>query len=686
MKRPLGRVGLVAAPARTLLTPSKAALVDAACRTDFASFVAKCFHQLVPGREYLRNWHIEAIAYYLEMVRRGPIKRLIINAPPRGLKSLMASVSFPAFVLGHDPGMRIIGVSYGADLAVKLGNDFRAIVDAEWYRRLFPQMQLSRFKNTELEVLTSRHGFRLGTSIDGPLTGRGGDIIIIDDPLKPTDAFSASRREHVNEWYSNTLISRLDNKLSSAIVVVMQRLHVDDLCGTLLRSGENWILLNLPAIAEFEQMIPISPSLFHKRCVGNILHPEWEPMSALERLRAQLGPDIFRAQYQQCPMPPEGAMIKRHWIGRYERSKILDISDYRILQSWDTAQKKDGQNDYSVCTTWAWRDNFWFLMEVLRGRFDYPTLKASAIDSAKIYRPERILIEDAGVGSALADELKAYGLSADKIKPDRDKVTRLSVQSAKFQSGLVYFPKDAPWLRDLEDELFGEPEDLSENLIVQLGVATEALNRVEVINETIQFGGHPAMNGMLNPALDVPDGPPGVPLVPGAVFEAKFMLPWAFSETAASEKHMAQLQHYMWVTSAKSAFLSIITGGGKWIEMTIPADALYQHFLVTAERKFWRCVQTGETPCPYGLEPPRPRIEAVRVVDMSGSNSWAEFAGLFCSTRSAFLAHERAKAELKALMPEDAKEAAGHGVRAKRSKSGAVSFDILPEEGSHAAV
>jgi hypothetical protein len=171
-----------------------------------------------------------------------------------------------------------------------------------------------------------------------------------------------------------------------------------------------------------------------------------------------------------------------------------------------------------------------------------------------------------------------------------------------------------------------------------------------------------------------------------AVFEAKFMLPWSFSEEAAIEKHMAQLQHNMWVTNARSAALSIITGGGKWVEVTILGDALYQHFLIAAERRFWRCVQTGKTPRPYGIEPPRPRVEAVRVVDMSGSNSWAEFAGLFCATRSAFLDHERAKSELKTLMPEDAKEATGHGVRAKRSKSGAVSIDLLAMGENHATV
>ena len=221
---------------------------------------------------------------------------------------------------------------------------------------------------------------------------------------------------------------------------------------------------------------------------------------------------------------------------------------------------------------------------------------------------------------------------------------------------------------------------VSGNLIVQLGIATEALNRTwyerntgRAITDVQRWVRHPVhrymaatLDGFVND-LD-------------AVFEAKFMLPWSFSEEAAAEKHMAQLQHNMWVTNAQSAALSIITGGGKWIEMTIPADALYQHFLLTAERRFWRCVQTGETPRPYGIEPPRPRIEAVRIVDMSESNSWAEFAGLFCATRSAFLDHERAKAELKALMPEDAKEAAGHGVRAKRSKSGAISFDLLDEE------
>jgi predicted phage-related endonuclease len=231
-----------------------------------------------------------------------------------------------------------------------------------------------------------------------------------------------------------------------------------------------------------------------------------------------------------------------------------------------------------------------------------------------------------------------------------------------------------------------EPEDLSGNLIVQLGLATEALNRrwyesntEQVIADIQKRIRHPALRWMVA-TLD------GRVEATGAVFEAKFMLPWSFSEEAAAEKYMPQLQHNMWVIAARSAVLSVITGGGKWVEITSHADPLYQHLIVTAERKFWRCVESGEPPRLFGVEPPKPRIEAVRIVDMSGSNSWAEFAGLFRTTRQAFLDHERSKAELKALMPEDAKEAIGHRVRAKRSKSGAISFDLLDAEGGHAAV
>ena len=231
-----------------------------------------------------------------------------------------------------------------------------------------------------------------------------------------------------------------------------------------------------------------------------------------------------------------------------------------------------------------------------------------------------------------------------------------------------------------------EPEDLSSNLVVQLGAATEELNRtwyerntgrhVTDVQRRVRHSAIPWMVATLDGTVEAT----------GAVFESKFMLPWSFSEEAAAEKYMAQLQHNMWVTHLRTSVLSIITGGGKWVEITIPMDPLYLSVLVSAEKKFWRCVQSGETPHLINAEPPRPRIEAVRIVDMSASNSWAEFATLFRNTRSAFLEHERAKSELKALMPEDAKEAIGHGVKAKRSKSGAVSFDVLETEATYAPI
>ena len=224
------------------------------------------------------------------------------------------------------------------------------------------------------------------------------------------------------------------------------------------------------------------------------------------------------------------------------------------------------------------------------------------------------------------------------------------------------------------------PEDLSANLIVQLGTVTEDLNRHwyerntgQMVTEVQRQVFHPVKRWMAATLDGMVEGT-------GAVFEAKFMLPWSFSEEGAAEKHMAQLQHNMWVTASRTAVLSIITGGGKWVEMTIAADPLYQHLLLVAEKKFWRCVETGEVPCLFGVDPPRPKIEAVRSVDMSGSNAWAEFANLMRQTRTAALDHERAKTELKALVPEDAKEASGHGVRAKRSKSGAISFDLTAVE------
>jgi hypothetical protein len=273
-------------------------------------------------------------------------------------------------------------------------------------------------------------------------------------------------------------------------------------------------------------------------------------------------------------------------------------------------------------------------------------------------------------------------------------INRLGVKGARADRRSFIGGSDARIIMDTDEAALQrlwrekrgelEPEDLSGNLVVQLGLATEPLNRDwyerntgHAIKHVQQWVQHPVIRWMAATLDGTIEGT-------GAVFEAKFMLPWSFSEEAAAEKHMAQLQHNMWTTNATAAALSIITGGGKWVEIAVSADPLYQHLLLTAEKKFWRCVENGEPPRLFGIEPPRPRIEAIRIVDMSSSNAWAQLAASFRRTRAPYLEHETAKAELKVLMPEDAKEAIGHGIRAKRSKAGAVSFDLLSMEASHA--
>ena len=330
------------------------------------------------------------------------IKRLIITVPPRSLKSIMCSVAFPAFVLGHDPTKRLIVASYSADLAIKHGNDFRVVVNSGEYHAIFPGMGISAMKNTQSEVVTTLNGFRLAISVDGTLTGRGGDIIIIDDPIAALAALSQKSREHVVDWYFSTLLSRLDDKQNGAIVLVMQRLHEDDLAGVVLRGSDEWTVLSLPAIADQDEEIPIGNGQVHVRRAGDVLHPERQSREELESLRAQLPPEIYAAQYQQQPVPPGGAMIKRAWVRRYDQ---LPKSG-QIIQSWDVANKQGEENDYSVCTTWLIYDKRYYLIDLLRGRFDFPTLRRKVSEQAKLHKASQILIEDAGFGTALIQELK----------------------------------------------------------------------------------------------------------------------------------------------------------------------------------------------------------------------------------------------------------------------------------------
>ena len=437
--------------------PSDRRILEALLRSDFRAFVQKVFATLAPGQRYVGAWNIEAIAWRLERLRRGEIRRLIINMPPRSLKSIMASVAFPAFVLGHDPSRRIICVSYSGDLAKKHSNDFRAVLESPWYRSAFPSTKIGPFKNSETEIELSARGFRLATSVGGTLTGRGGDLIIIDDPLKPDDAFSEVKRSAANQWFTNTLLSRLDDKRTGAIAVVMQRVHIDDLTGFLLEQSDEWDVLSLPAIADSDGVIPTWAGKTHIRQLGEALSPEREPLHVLEALKQQIGSDAFFAQYQQMPAPPGGAMVKRDWIVRYvdwpPRSEQLFT-----LQSWDTASKGGPENDWSVCTTWmVARQKKWYLVDVWRGRVDYPTLKAKVQTLAQSWKATRVLVEDAGAGTSLVQELRGCVSGIIAVKPEGDKASRMSVASAKFEAGQALLPERASWLPDLEAELFVFP-------------------------------------------------------------------------------------------------------------------------------------------------------------------------------------------------------------------------------------
>ena len=324
-------------------------------RQDLGTFAARCFQDLNPQTELAMNWHLEVIAAKLTAVREGKIRRLIINLPPRHLKSLMASIAFPAWCLGHDSSAQILSVSYAQDLADKLARDCRGIMISPWYRQIFPT-RLAPQRQAVQEFITTRQGYRLATSTGGVLTGRGADLILIDDPLKPEEALSDARREATNEWYANTLYSRLNDKCSGAIVIIMQRLHEDDLVGHVL-GQEPWEVVSFPAIAEADEVHEIAtiggPQRFTRR-PGEALHPARETLATIEHICRTIGEYNFAGQYQQSPAPLGGGLVKEAWFKRYGEHERPERFEH-IVQSWDTANKATELSDFSVCTTWGIR-------------------------------------------------------------------------------------------------------------------------------------------------------------------------------------------------------------------------------------------------------------------------------------------------------------------------------------------
>ena len=433
------------------LTPNE---YRAILRSDFNAFIDRSFYELNPATPFLPNWHIEKIAAELEACRRGETKRLIISVPPRSLKSLCASVAFPAWLLGHDSSAQIICASYGQELASKLSSDCRSLLASSIYQDLF-STRLSTQKQALQELTTTRNGFRMATSVGGVLTGRGADFIIIDDPLKPEEALSDSQRKACNDWFDHTLYSRLNNKRDGCIILIMQRLHEDDLVGHVL-GVEPWKVIRFPAIAEEDEShvieTPYGTRLFRRRA-GQALHPEREPLEVLNHIREALGEYNFAAQYLQSPAPLGGGLVKGEWFKTYTAADMPEKFEM-VFQSWDTANKPTELSDYSVCTTWGVKEKHLYLLQVIRKRLGYPELKRAVCEQAEVFGPQTILIEDRASGTQLIQELVGEGMHAIKsYEPTMDKIMRMHSVTSTIENGFVHLPDKACWLAEYIHEL-----------------------------------------------------------------------------------------------------------------------------------------------------------------------------------------------------------------------------------------
>jgi predicted phage terminase large subunit-like protein len=431
--------------------------LNAILRGDMHAMLHKVATTLMPAASFRPNWHHEAITYALQQCLDGRIKRLIITLPPRSLKSITASVAFPLFALAQDPQRQIICVSYNEDFSKSLAQQRSRILQADWFQHAFGHLVSGIVLPTrEMDIVTKANGGIFTTSVAGTMTGRGGDFIVIDDPVKASDINSEAERERVASWYRETLVTRLNDKKTGVIILIMQRLHVDDLVGQVLPL-DDWHHLNLPAIAQKDTIIPIGDLDQAEWPAGVPLHEEREGLAELETIRRSMGSYLFQAQYLQDPVPAEGNLVKRSWIARYNGTLTAKDFDF-VLHSWDTAIGLRDTNDYSVCTVWGKRDNKVYLLDVWRGRADFPTLARQVHRLAERDDPNKIVIEAAAGGQSLIQYLRSNSsLPIVKMTPKGDKQARLEGVSAYFEGGRVLLPKEAGWLAAYETELCGFP-------------------------------------------------------------------------------------------------------------------------------------------------------------------------------------------------------------------------------------
>lgn len=426
-----------------------------ALRGDFTSFVKKCFVTLSPATAFLDNWHIDLIGEYLNACQRREIRRLIINMPPRALKSVCVSVAWPAFLLGHNPSERIMTASYAAGLSVKHALDCRRVMQASWYAEVFPKTVLARDQNEKHKFATSQFGHRIATSVGGTATGEGGDFLIMDDPQNPAQVMSDVQRAIAAEWFDHTFATRLDDKRNGVIVLVMQRLHEADLTGHLLAKG-GWEHVCLPAIAD-RRCVYRMGSVIKQRERWELLHSVREGEAQMQAIKRELGSYAFAAQYQQNPLPMDAGMVRRHWFLRYT---ALPEQFERVVQSWDTAIKAGSSNDCSVCVTMGEALMQHYVLDVTVMRVEYPELKRVVESHALQWQADAVLIEDKASGQNLLQDLRRVKTMPPliAIMPKHDKVTRFAAVSAMIEAGQVVLPHDAVWLAEFEREVLAFPQ------------------------------------------------------------------------------------------------------------------------------------------------------------------------------------------------------------------------------------
>jgi predicted phage terminase large subunit-like protein len=440
-----------------LMSPGK--MLAEILQNDLYAFVHRSFLELNNDRPFWPNWHLEVLCDKLKAVADGKCRRLIINIPPRQLKSHTASIAFPAWVLGRDPTKQILCVSYAQEFSEKLARECRKLMQSDNYLRTF-KTRISEERQAVADFETTQGGNRFATSVNGIMTGRGADIIIIDDPLKADDAGSELRRKSVNEWFDNTLRSRLNNQETGAIIVVMQRLHTDDLVGHVLGS-EEWDIVRFPAIApedqEYQLFTPFGKRVIQRR-KDDVLQPELVSADTLAALRSGMTPAVFAAQYQQDPQPAEGNLIKRAWLKTYKEAERPAKFD-RIVQSWDTANSASETANFSVCTTWGMLGRYLYLLHVYRRQMEFPELKRMVRHLAEDWTADLVLVEDKASGTQIIQEMRAEQFLKVQATPkqDGDKEMRTYVQTSRFANGEVLVPEDAPWLDAYIAELTSFP-------------------------------------------------------------------------------------------------------------------------------------------------------------------------------------------------------------------------------------